>query len=183
MGTEILDIVDEHNRIIASGSRSQIHQNGDWHRGVHIFLFNQVGELLVQERSSSQDTFPGALDCSVSEHLRKGERYYEGAIRGLKEELGLEPVPLTRLLHFKLDYGPRDNMINELYQGVLNSQQLKMDHNEIGSIRFENLASLEVLLESGKVAFSRWFEQLLYWYLGRRSEIAILWENLEGFRI
>lgn len=183
MGTEILDIVDEHNRIISSGSRSQIHQNGDWHRGVHIFLFNQVGELLVQERSSLQDTFPGALDCSVSEHLKKGEGYYEGAIRGLKEELGLEPVPLTRMLHFKLDYGPTDNMINELYQGVLTSQQLRMDRAEIGSIRFENLASLEFLLESGKLAFSRWFEQLLYWYLGRRSEIAVLWEKQEGFHL
>jgi isopentenyldiphosphate isomerase len=177
-----LDIVDEHNRIISSGSRSYIHQNGDWHRGVHIFLFNQVGELLVQERSPLQDTYAGALDCSVSEHLRKGEGYYVGAIRGLKEELGLEPVTMTRLLHFKLDYGPSDNMINELYQGVLNSQQLIVDRSEIGSIRFENLASLEVLLESGKVAFSRWFKQLLYWYLGKRSEIDILWENLEGSR-
>ena len=183
MHAELLDIVDEHNCIIASGSRTQIHQNGDWHRGVHIFLFNQVGELLVQKRSSSQDTYPGALDCSVSEHLKICESYYEGAIRGLREELGLGPITLTRLVHFKLDYGPNDNMVNELYQGKLTPQQIKADHSEVESIHFEDLAKLEDLLVSGEVEFSRWFGQLLYWYLGRRSEITVLWEIPEGFRM
>lgn len=183
MHGELLDIVDEHNHIIACGSRAQIHKSGDWHRGVHIFLFTPTGELLVQQRSRSQDTYPGSLDCSVSEHLKIGETYYEGAVRGLKEELGLDLLPLTRLVHFKLDYGPNDNMINELYQGIVNPQLIMTNRNEVERIRFEDIAMLKVMIENGKVDVSRWFEQLLYWYLGRRSDINILWENSEGFRI
>lgn len=183
MHGELLDIVDEHNHIVGKGSRAQIHKSGDWHRGVHIFLFTPAGKLLVQQRSRSQDTYPGSLDCSVSEHLKIGETYYEGAVRGLKEELGLDLLPLTRLLHFKLDYGPNDNMINELYQGIVKPQQIKADHVEVESIHFEKLDKLEVVMEVGEVMFSRWFRQLLLWYLGRRSEISIFWENRLEIRI
>lgn len=177
MSDERLDIVNEHNELIGQALRSTVHQTGALHRGVHIFLFTTEGRLLVQQRSRAQDTFPGALDCSVSEHLRVAESYLDAALRGLKEELGIDPLHLTRLVYFRMDYGPGDKMINELYQGIIRPQTVTINHDEIEHIRYYTLSDMIKLLEFGEVEFSPWFAQLLRWYLGKPSDLDIIWEN------
>lgn len=175
MSDEYLDVVDKHNRIIGRERRQIVHRSGLWHRGVHIFLFNSSGQLLVQRRSCSADTYPGALDCSVSEHLTAGESYLEAAIRGLREELGLEPVPLRRLTQFRMAYGPHDNMINELYEATCDDPPPNPDSSEIAHIAYHSLAELEEMEASGKIPFSSWFAQLLRWYGRKPSGLLILW--------
>lgn len=177
MSEELIEVVTEDNRLVEIRPRKIVHQTGLWHRGVHIFLFTQEGKLLVQQRSERQDTYPLALDCSVSEHLRPGEGYLEGAIRGLKEELGVENIPLQRLLQFRMNYGPGDNMINELYEGSIKPHEIDPDMNEINRILYCFPSELEHLMSTGKYAFSPWFKQLLFWYEQRPSEAQILWSS------
>jgi isopentenyldiphosphate isomerase len=177
MSEEYLDVVDEDNRVIGQEQRRVVHQSGLWHRGVHVFLFTPARQLLVQQRSQAQDTFPGALDCSVSEHLRVGESYQTGAARGLREELGLEPPRLTRLLRLKMNYGPGDNMINELYEGLCEPGALAVDQREIARTAIYTLDELEDMLTQGQVLFAYWFAQLLRWYDGKPSAVQVLWER------
>ena len=99
---EIFDVVDGRDRVIGQKARSEVHRLGLKHRSVHVLIFNARGELFLQKRSAFKDTFPGAWDSSCSGHLQPGEAYDQGAIRELKEELGLTPdKPLERL--FKVD--------------------------------------------------------------------------------
>jgi isopentenyl-diphosphate delta-isomerase type 1 len=180
MSEEYLDVVDEDNQITGQEPRRIVHQTGLWHRGVHVFLFTPTRKLLVQQRSQTQDTFPGALDCSVSEHLRVGESYQAGAARGLREELGLEPPRLTRLLRLKMNYGPGDNMINELYQGLCTPGVLAVDQREIARTAWYALDELDEMLAQGQVPFAYWFRQLLLWYSGKPSAVQVLWEKNRG---
>jgi isopentenyl-diphosphate delta-isomerase type 1 len=175
MTEEYLDVVDEDNRVIGQERRSIVHQSGLWHRGVHVFLFTPDRKLLVQQRGDAQDTFPGALDCSVSEHLEVGESYLEGAIRGLREELGIESVHLTRLLRLKMNYGPGDNMINELYEGICEGETLTINRHEIARLAYHTIPELEAMMASGRVPFTPWFVQLLRWYTGKSSELQVIW--------
>jgi isopentenyldiphosphate isomerase len=175
MTDELLDVVNEENRVIGQEKRGIVHSSGWWHRGVHVFLFSPDRKLLVQRRSQVQDTHPGALDCSVSEHLQVGESYQEAAVRGLNEELGLTAIPLTRLLQFKMNYGPGDNMINELYEGKLNTLPHTIDHREIAQIAFYTLPELDKMLSTGQVLFSSWFIQLLNWYTGKPAAMRVIW--------
>ncbi len=102
MGEEYFDCVDEHDQVIGRESRREVHRQGLRHRAVHVLLFNKRGEVFLQKRSMSKDTFPGAWDSSASGHLDCGEDYDACAIRELKEELGWSPaLPLQRL--FKLN--------------------------------------------------------------------------------
>ena len=176
MAEEYFDIVNESNEIIGQELRRIVHQTGLWHRGVHVFLFTPDGRLLVQKRSQTQDTFPGTLDCSVSEHLKPGESYLDGAIRGLQEELGIEGVSLTRLLQFKMNYGPNDNEFSEVYQGVLDGITITMDPNEVDEIDFHSIQELEEIIVKGKPLMSPWFRQLLSWYTRKPAEMKVLWE-------
>ncbi len=64
------DVVNENNEAIGQEVRRIIHNSGLRHRGMHVFLFTSDRRLLVQKRSQTRDTFPGTLDCSVSENLK-----------------------------------------------------------------------------------------------------------------
>ena len=158
---ELLDIVAENGRVIGQEKRSVVHQSGLWHRGVHIFLFTPEHKLVIQQRSRRRKQSPGALDCSVSEHLKAGESYLAGATRGLEEELGIKQVSLQRLVQFKMNYGPGDNMISTLYEGTVDGEAVRPETNEIERIIYHSLSEVKESLAQSEVLFSRWFEQLL----------------------
>ena len=96
MKDEFFDIVNDQNEVVGLEKRQVVHQTGLCHRGVHVFLFTPDRRLLIQKRSQTRDKFPGTLDCSVSEHLKPGESYLDAAVRGLREELGIGDIHLTR---------------------------------------------------------------------------------------
>ena len=86
---ELLDVVDENDRVIGVKTRGEIHAQNLMHRSVHILVFNSMGELFVQKRSLSKDNDPGLWDSSAAGHVDSGEDYYHCAIRELGEELGI----------------------------------------------------------------------------------------------
>jgi len=174
MSDELLDIVDDADLVAGQELRAVVHQRGLQHRGVHVFLVTPDGKLLVQQRGRQRGTCPLALDCSVSEHVKAGEGYREAARRGLMEELGLRDVKTHALIKFKMDYGPNDREICQLYEGRADPAVVRFDPGEVEWIACYRLAELEELIRNGQVAFSRWFVQLLRWYLEMPSEVHVL---------
>src|SRR5476651_2121401 len=102
--TEIFDVVDELDRVIGQAPRVEVHARKLRHRAVHILLFNPQGELYLQKRSATKDSFPLCYDSSASGHVDTGEDYAACAVRELREELGITGGPLQPL--FKLDASP-----------------------------------------------------------------------------
>ena len=98
---EILDVVDENDRVIGRQTRRDVHRLGLRHRAVHVLIFNQRGELFLQQRSLAKDCSPGVWDSSASGHLDSGESYEACALREVAEELGIPlvtpPNPLFKL--------------------------------------------------------------------------------------
>lgn len=174
MPDELFDIVDENDNIIRQAPRSAAHAQGLWHRGVHVLLFDPAGRLLVQQRSRTRSHAPLTLDCSISEHVQAGETYLQAAVRGLREELGVESVELQPLLKFKMNYGPNDNEISLLYRGNLDRQTVRFDPEEVERVDFFTLAALEERLASDPAAFSYWFAQILRWQFGQPSALQPL---------
>jgi isopentenyldiphosphate isomerase len=89
MSEEIFDIVNDRDEVIGRLPRPQVHREGRKHRAVHVLVSNARGELFLQKRSMTKDTFPGAWDSSASGHVDSGEDYDACAVRELREELGL----------------------------------------------------------------------------------------------
>jgi 16S rRNA (adenine1518-N6/adenine1519-N6)-dimethyltransferase len=73
-----------------------VHGNNLRHRAVHILIFNQAGEVYLQQRARWKDRHPLRWDSSAAGHVNAGESYDETARRELEEELGVT-VPLKKI--------------------------------------------------------------------------------------
>lgn len=89
-GTEQFAVVDKNDRKIGAAARKEVHGNNLLHRAVHVFIFKEVGELLLQKRSASKDRHPLLWDSSAAGHVSANESYDETAARELAEELGIQ---------------------------------------------------------------------------------------------
>jgi isopentenyldiphosphate isomerase len=102
MPDEIFDVVNERDEVVDRRPRSEVHRLGLKHRAVHVLIFNRRGQVFLQKRSMRKDRCPGAWDSSASGHLESGEDYDTGAVREVREELGVTLAhPPTR--RFKLN--------------------------------------------------------------------------------
>lgn len=100
---ELLAVVDEHDLIVDHLPRHKIHALGLRHRAVHIMVFNDRQQLLLQKRSMKKDLNKGLWDSSAAGHVDQGESYDSCATRELQEELNVI-ADLTAL--FKLTPTP-----------------------------------------------------------------------------
>jgi len=86
---ELFFVVDEHDQPLESLPRKLVHGHGVWHRVSHIWLQNDKGQLLCQQRSLEKELYPGFWECFFGGHCRPGESYEETATREIREEIGI----------------------------------------------------------------------------------------------
>ncbi len=81
---ELFDLVDKNDNVIGVTDKKTVHATGQLHRVAAVFVFDQNGELYVQ-----QHPIDGKWDHSVGGHVAQGENYAQAASREAEEELGI----------------------------------------------------------------------------------------------
>ena len=90
MSREIWDIYNIHGeRQQRTILRGEPLQAGDYHLVVQIWIKNEKGEFLIQQRSENVKTSPG-IWATTAGSVVAGEDSLTAAIRELREELGIE---------------------------------------------------------------------------------------------
>ncbi len=174
MADELLDVVNDEDEVIGQEMRSTVHQKGLQHRGVHVFLFSDDGKMLIQKRSADRASSPSMLDCSVSEHVKAGEGYLEAAMRGMKEEMGVEGIDLEPLVTIKLEYGSNDNEISRIFQGRAQSEQVHFDPVEISEVSYMSLDEIKAGIVNEEGKFCGWFVEIMNWYFQKPTKLTVL---------
>jgi isopentenyldiphosphate isomerase len=99
-GEELVDVVDEEDRVVATVPRREVRERGLLHRCTYVLVTDPTGLINVHRRTETKDTFPGAYDMLPGGVCASGETYDECARRELAEELGIEGVePEFLFLH------------------------------------------------------------------------------------
>lgn len=174
---ELLDVVNNEDVVMGQEMRSTVHNLGLQHRGVHVFLFTADGKMLIQKRSADRASSPSLLDCSVSEHVKAGESYLEAAVRGMKEEMGVDEIEIKPLIKFRMKYGVNDNEISILYEGIVESSKVKFDPVEIESIQFAGMNELIKMINAERTSFCGWFVDILKAYNNEATQELQLLER------
>ena len=110
MAPEMVDIVDQDDRVIRRATRADVRAHNLRHRAAYILVFNGNGQLFVHQRTAGKDVYPGYFDVAVGGVAAAGESYEDAARRELLEELGVSAVPLRRVLQFQ--YEDASNQVN-----------------------------------------------------------------------
>jgi len=86
---ETLILVDENDNETGSAQKLLIHQQGLRHRAFSIFIFDEHGRLLLQQRALGKYHSQGLWTNTCCGHPRLGEQTHAAAQRRLFEEMGL----------------------------------------------------------------------------------------------
>jgi isopentenyl-diphosphate delta-isomerase len=159
---EPFETFDAEGRALGIALRSRVHREGLWHSASNVFLFRSDGRLVIQQRQWTKDVCPGIWDLSAAEHLKPGETYRQGAIRGLREELGIAAVELERVgtvTHTKLEIpeqGIKDYELQQSFRGVFDGE-VRANASEVCDVRTIALRDLAVAFKERPSDFTPWF--------------------------
>jgi 8-oxo-dGTP pyrophosphatase MutT (NUDIX family) len=114
---EILDIVDENDRVIGQWPRGEAYARGLRHRCVFVRARDAEGRVFVHRRTAEKLVFPSLYDMFVGGVVGAGESYDEAALREAEEELGVCGLPQpSYLFKFLYDDGAGKSWWSAVYE-------------------------------------------------------------------
>ena len=148
MQEEILEIVDREGNTIATALRSHIHGNPSLiHKVVHVLVFNDKGELLLQKRSMNKDVAPGRWDTSVGGHISINEDLIEAAKREMEEELGIISENIKHLYSY-IHSNPYESELVYTHSCVHNGP-FSFNREEIDEVKFWSIKDITRAMGQG----------------------------------
>jgi len=158
---EELEYFDSMGFFKGTAKREHIHNIGLWHKGVHVWLFNSKGQLFLKKRAKYKKLHPMHWE-DVGEHLKPNEDFEKAAMRGLKEELGIDEKKIKRLYKVywtKMRFG-NDHELIELWFCIYDGP-IKENEESFGG-RFFSIEEIKAMIKN-REPFTPWFKELFYW--------------------
>jgi isopentenyl-diphosphate delta-isomerase len=160
----LLELVDEDGTTIGTAEKLAAHQPpGQLHRAFSVFLFDDLGRLLLQQRALGKYHSPGVWSNTCCGHPYPGESPFAAAARRTHEELGVSPSLLTtagtvRYNHPDPASGLVEQEFNHLFVGLVRDTP-RPDPEEIGATAF--VTAPELARRHDQEPFSAWFMTVL----------------------
>lgn len=177
---EYIDIYDEKgNSLGVKKTKKEVHEQGFWHRSVHIWVINSKGEVLIQRRSPLVDNHPNEWDISSAGHVSAGENDITSALREVREEIGLKLTPenfiqIGTVKQTSKRVGYINNEINPVYiiKMDLKIDKIKKQEEEVSEVKFIPYQELRGIIESKDFSFVQHPEEykLLFEFLDKNYE-------------
>ena len=160
--SEELILVDRDDKAIGYISKAAAHDGaGLLHRAFSLFLFNDAGELLLQQRAHKKRLWGGYWSNSCCSHPRRGESLEVAASRRLLDELNCE-AELEHVYRFCYEAGFGDagseNELCHVFLGWL-TDDVRPNDSEITTVRYLSPAELDEELGMYSDRFTPWFKQ------------------------
>ena len=158
---EELILVDRNDNEIGFMSKAKAHDGaGVLHRAFSVFLFNDRGELMMQQRAPGKRLWGGYWSNSCCSHPRAGEAMDVAVARRLEQELGLTAAlgfvyKFEYVAHF--DRVGTEHELCWVYAGTA-AREPVINSSEIADWRWIDPAALDVELAAAPERFTPWFK-------------------------
>lgn len=152
-------LVDEQDNELGIMGKTQAHKEGKLHRAISVFIFNNKGELLLQQRAKDKYHSPGLWTNTCCTHPRHGEPVKQAALRRLKEEMGLEAnirKCFTFVYNAVLDHGMTEHEFDHVFVGTSNAVPVP-DDKEVQAWRYVSADVLDKEMAKTPALFTEWF--------------------------
>jgi isopentenyl-diphosphate delta-isomerase len=152
-------LVNELDEQVGVMEKMEAHQKGLLHRAFSIFIFNQKGKMLLQQRASNKYHSGGKWSNACCSHPLPGEELSDAAKRRLKEELGFE-TDLKKVFEFtyrvELENSLIENEVDHVFTGQYNGKII-LNPEEVQDYCFKSIPEIKQSLQIKPATFTKWF--------------------------
>ncbi len=161
---ETVILVNTADQPVGRMEKFEAHQRGLLHRAFSVFLFNERGETLLQQRAAGKYHSPLLWTNSCCSHQREGESNLEAATRRLNEELGIDPSQISELkdsFHFiyraEFDNGLTEHELDHVVLGRFDGI-VTLNTEEVEAVRWISMSELTREMDAHPEQFTAWFQ-------------------------
>src|SRR6478735_5531984 len=159
MMKDFVILVDAADRPIGQMEKMEAHQLGLMHRAFSVFIFNNAGDMLLQQRALVKYHSGGLWTNACCSHPRPGEKTDQAAQRRLFEELGFT-TGLKEIFDFTYTAGFENGLIENEYDHVFTGvyeAAINPVPSEVMNIAWRSLKWLSEDLARNPRSYTAWF--------------------------
>ena len=140
--------------------KMEAHEKAVLHRAFSVFIFNDKGELMLQERAAHKYHSPLLWTNTCCSHQRDGESNIEAGKRRLIEEMGFK-TNLKEIFSFvykaPFDNGLTEHELDHVMIGNFNGVP-KINPDEVASFKWMTLEAVIKDIELQPNIYTAWFK-------------------------
>ena len=152
-------LVNEQDVSVGTMEKMEAHQKAILHRAFSVFIFNDHGEMLLQQRAITKYHSGGLWTNSCCSHPRPGEETLEAATRRLREEMGFV-TPLHKVFDFiyKADFsnGLTEYEFDHVFVGYYDGE-IEPNPDEVSHYQYLSMPDIDHMLKNEPELFTVWF--------------------------
>lgn len=153
-------LVTENDEAIGLMPKLEAHEKGVLHRAFSVFIFNTKNEMLLQRRAFGKYHSEGLWSNTCCSHPLPGEPVLDGAVRRLREEMGIETA-LEFLYTFQyradLENGLTENELDHVFYGVTDAIPA-IDPAEASEYKYLTVTDIQADIQQNPHAYTEWFK-------------------------
>ena len=153
-------LVDESDQELGVMPKLEAHEKGLLHRAFSIFILNEKGEIMLQQRASEKYHSPNLWTNTCCSHPQKGESILQAGTRRLVEEMGFTTT-LTHESSFiyraEFDNGLIENELDYL---LIGKYELEVNPNpeEVKSWKWMSVEEIASSIKKQPDLYTVWFK-------------------------
>lgn len=158
MDEEHVILVDQFDNPLGTMPKMEAHEKAVLHRAFSVFIMNDKGETMLQQRAQSKYHSPRLWTNTCCSHQRLGESNIEAGRRRLKEEMGFETA-LTELFSFiyraTFDNGLTEHELDHVMIGYFNDDPMIND-GEVMNWKWMRPAEVKKAMSDTPEQYTAW---------------------------
>lgn len=164
-------LVDGNDVPIGSMEKLEAHEKGLLHRAFSIFIFNDEGKILMQQRALHKYHSGGLWTNTCCSHPFPEENTLNAANRRLKEEMGLV-TDLKFLFKFQykaaFDNSLTEHEIDHVFEGRSTKKPI-VNSDEVAEYKYMDIDEIVADLKINSHLYTAWFQIIFAEFLEKLS--------------
>ena len=157
---ELVVLVDEKDNQVGLMPKMEAHEKAVLHRAFSVFIFNNEGKLMLQQRAAEKYHSPLLWTNTCCSHQREGETNLEAGKRRLEEEMGFT-TDLKEVFWFvykaPFENGLTEHELDHVMVGYYDEAP-KINKEEVASYKWMSLVDVKKSIEKNPKEYTEWFK-------------------------
>ncbi len=158
-GEDQVVLVDLHDNPLGEMGKLEAHQKGVLHQAISVFIFNRLGEMLLQRRAEHKYHSAGKWSNTACSHPRPGEEVARAADRRLWEEMKIAS-DLRHQFYFvyraEFESGLVEHELDHVFIGLCDDQP-EPAPEEVAAFRWATVDAVRRDMTERPQDFTPWF--------------------------